>query len=116
MLHNLAELGINPEKGLVVGGDSTGGDLAAIIAHLHAQEQPSGPSITGLYMACPMVMDASCVPTRYAECYRSMEENKDAMGLTKESVDVLLGQFVWGEGKWMGTYSCANLSSDVPTG
>lgn len=93
MLKNLGELGVNSKKGLVVGGDSTGGDLAAIIAHLHAQEEPLGPMITGLYMACPMVMDASCVPARYMECYRSMEENKDAMCLTKESVDVILALY-----------------------
>jgi hypothetical protein len=93
MLKNLEELGINPTKGLIVSGDSNGADMALTIAHLHAQEQPLGPPLTGLYLACPIVMDKSTVPEQYREYYLSMEHNAKVPGLTAGSVEFLMCKF-----------------------
>ncbi|KAK0622431.1 Alpha/Beta hydrolase protein [Immersiella caudata] len=90
MLKNAKELGINPSRGLVVFGDSNGADMALVIAHLHAQEQPEGPKITGLYLACPVSMIEENVPEEYKEYFLSMEHNTDAPGLTAESVRFVL--------------------------
>lgn len=90
MIKNLESLGIKPERGLVVGGDSNGGDMAMMIAHLHAQEQSLGPPITGLYMGCPIVMEKSTVPEKYKEYYLSMEHNKEAVALSAKSVELVL--------------------------
>ncbi|KAK5656013.1 hypothetical protein OQA88_5151 [Cercophora sp. LCS_1] len=92
MMQNLDDLGINPSKGLVVGGDSNGADMALVIAHLYTQEQ-QGPPLTGLYLACPIAMIESNVPDRYKEYYLSMEQNAKASALTKESVEFLLSVY-----------------------
>jgi hypothetical protein len=90
MLRNAEDLGINTTKGLVVAGDSNGADMALIIAHLHTQEQPEGPHLTGLYLACPIVMDKNAVPERYSEYYLSMEHKIKAPSLTAESIEFIL--------------------------
>lgn len=94
MIQNLEQLGINASKGLIVGGDSNGADMALVIAHLYAQEQPPGPPLTGLYLACPIAMIADNVPERYEESYLSMEQNAEAPALTKQGVEFLMCELV----------------------
>jgi acetyl esterase/lipase len=93
MLKNAADLGINPSRGLVLFGDSNGADMAMAIAHLHAQENPQEPPITGLYLASPVAMVEEIVPEKYKEHFLSMEHNSDAPGLTAESIKFLLSVY-----------------------
>jgi len=93
MVKNLEQLGINPSRGLIIAGNSTGSDMAMGIAHLYAQEQPQGPPLTGLYLACPMAMNKDTVPEKYRECYLSMEHNVKAPSLTAESVEFVMCKY-----------------------
>jgi hypothetical protein len=87
---NLQELKISPDRGLVVAGDSTGGDMAMVIAHLYALQQPQSPPLTGLYLGCPVAMDKNIAPERYRDYYLSMEQNAKGPALTAESINFIL--------------------------
>lgn len=113
MLKHTEELGINTSRGLVVAGDSNGGDMALIIAHLHAQERPEGPPLTGLYLSCPIVMERSTVPEKYREYYLSMDQNVKSTGLTPESVEFLMCKSVFSGNRGRGLIALAVYKPDM---
>ncbi|KAK0738828.1 Alpha/Beta hydrolase protein [Schizothecium vesticola] len=93
MVGNLQELKISPDRGLVVAGDSTGGDMAMVIAHLYALQQTQSPPLTGLYLGCPVAMDKNIAPERYRDYYLSMEQNAKGPALTAESINFILSVY-----------------------
>ncbi|KAK1760087.1 alpha/beta-hydrolase [Echria macrotheca] len=89
-VRNAAGLHVDTGKGVVLAGESNGGDIALAVAHLYANEVGLGmelPRLTGLYMACPMVMDSDTVPERYREFFVSREQNRDGPVLTTGSIE-----------------------------
>ncbi|THV02229.1 hypothetical protein K435DRAFT_717541 [Dendrothele bispora CBS 962.96] len=78
------------EKGFIIGGASSGGNLSAALA-LRLRDDPffKEKPLTGQLLMMPLVIhpDAhSELPEEYRSQLLSMEQNKDAPGLNKEAV------------------------------
>ncbi|GAB1312071.1 Alpha/beta-hydrolase [Madurella fahalii] len=86
---NFGQLHINPAKGFILAGESNGSDIALAIAHLYREQHPVLPALTGLYLACPMVMDKDTVPEKYRDYFLSMEQNADGPILVTKSMDFI---------------------------
>ncbi|KAI0770540.1 Alpha/Beta hydrolase protein [Fomes fomentarius] len=86
-----ADIGVALDKGLIIGGDSAGGNLTASVA-LKARDDPffargAGNIITGQYLREPVLVHAlAAIPDAYKPCWRSYEENKDAPLLTRDAM------------------------------
>ncbi|KAI0268886.1 alpha/beta hydrolase fold-domain-containing protein [Gloeopeniophorella convolvens] len=84
-VNNVDTLSVSLKKGFVVGGVSAGANLAAALA-LRSRDDPffRDVPITGQYLSCPVLI-------HFADYHRfpgellSMEQNKDAPMLSKES-------------------------------
>ena len=87
---HLAELGINPQKGYIIGGISAGANLAAVVAHLYRDKKHS-PPLTGQYLCIPTTCDPAALPDKYKDVYLSREQNKDALILNEKSIDMFEG-------------------------
>ncbi|KAJ9614306.1 hypothetical protein H2200_002442 [Cladophialophora chaetospira] len=70
--HNLAD----PSKGIVLGGSSAGGNLAAVLAH-KAREDRLNPPVTGQWLSVAALLPEACCPDRYRPEYVSLAENQD---------------------------------------
>lgn len=88
---NVQSLGIGPEKGFLVGGESSGAEMAVIAAHLYVNDKLS-PPLTGIYAAIPGGVNHQTVPEKYKDRFISLEQNADAPILSRSSVD-----FIWSE-------------------
>jgi acetyl esterase len=84
---NAASLGINPAK-LAVGGDSAGGNLAAVVAQLAKAE--SAPAIGFQFLVYPVTNHDYGTP--------SYTENADGYLLTKESMAWFWNHYLSHEG------------------
>ncbi|KAL4783538.1 AB hydrolase superfamily protein B1A11.02 [Aspergillus varians] len=74
---NYEKIGANPSAGFIVGGNSTGATLGAVIALL-ARDEGLSPPLTGQLLSIPSVVDPSAVPNEYKDEYLSREQNADA--------------------------------------
>ncbi|GLI77210.1 hypothetical protein PoHVEF18_005496 [Penicillium ochrochloron] len=74
---NYEKIGANPSAGFIVGGNSTGATLGAIIALL-ARDEGLSPPLTGQLLSIPTVVDPSVIPKQYENEYLSREQNADA--------------------------------------
>ncbi|KAM0463949.1 hypothetical protein ACHAO4_000674 [Trichoderma viride] len=86
---NVKSLGIDPDKGFLVGGESSGGEMAVIAAHLYVNDELS-PPLTGIYAAMPGGVNHQTVPEKYKDRFISLEQNADAPILSSSSVE-----FIW---------------------
>ncbi|KAL7932782.1 Alpha/Beta hydrolase protein [Trichoderma chlorosporum] len=86
---NLKSLGIDPEKGFLVGGDSSGGEMAVIVAHLCLNDKLN-PPLTGIYAAMPGGVNNETVPEKYKDRFISLEQNADAPVFSAASL-----AFIW---------------------
>ena len=82
-MQNAPELKVDPKKGLLVGGDSAGGNLAAVVA-LAARDDPffATTPVTGQYLREPATCHAEAYPEKYKAELRSFGESKDTLILT----------------------------------
>lgn len=71
---NAETLGANPKRGLVVGGASAGGNIAAVLALL-ARDDKLDPPITGQYLCVPALLPDTNVPPSVAHLYESRLKN-----------------------------------------
>ncbi|KAF2464334.1 alpha/beta-hydrolase [Lindgomyces ingoldianus] len=65
-----------PEKGLIVGGASAGGNLSAVLALL-SRDEKLDPPVTGQYLCVPALLPHDKVPSRFAHVYRSRFDSVD---------------------------------------
>lgn len=72
-LDNAASLKATPTRGLIVGGASAGGNLAAVLA-LMSRDESLSPPITGQYLCVPALLPDTNVPEDLAPLYRSRFE------------------------------------------
>lgn len=86
---NAESLGIDPEKGFLVAGESSGGEMAVIVAHLCLNDKLT-PPLTGIYAAMPGGVNHETVPEKYKDRFISFEQNADAPILSAESL-----AFIW---------------------
>ncbi|KAF2201168.1 hypothetical protein GQ43DRAFT_440856 [Delitschia confertaspora ATCC 74209] len=81
-------LGANPSRGLIVGGASAGGNLAAVLACL-ARDEELNPPITGQYLCVPALLPKDNVPERFREEYESREANRSDPVLKELNEDLI---------------------------
>lgn len=93
----MESLGIDPEKGFLVGGESSGGDMAFIVAHLCLNDKLS-PPLTGIYAAMPGGVNHETVPEKYKDRFISFEQNANAPVLSLESLRFIWSKFLRREG------------------
>ena len=74
---NAASLGADTQAGFILGGVSSGANLAAVTAQLAVQEGLS-PLLTGVWMCMPCVLDKEIVPPEYADVFISREQSANA--------------------------------------
>ncbi|KAI0738355.1 Alpha/beta hydrolase fold-3, partial [Daedaleopsis nitida] len=85
---NAQLLRVSLDKGFIVGGDSSGANLATVCAHLARRDDPFlGYKVTGQLLRQPFVIDPDACPKQYKSDYRSLEEFKDAPLLTRDTLD-----------------------------
>lgn len=89
---NMTHWNANPSQGFIVAGTSVGGTLAAICTHM-ARDHGLAPQITGNYLSIMSSVAPDAVPDKHKDHYMSLEQNKDAPGLTKATVDALAGEY-----------------------
>lgn len=80
----------DPKKGFIVGGISAGANFSAVISHL-ARDEHLSPSLTGVYLSIPAVVDPNSMPEKYKSEFLSHEQNKNAPILGSESIDMFMG-------------------------
>ncbi|KAM0248662.1 hypothetical protein ACHAQJ_009369 [Trichoderma viride] len=85
---NAKSLGIDPGKGFLVGGESSGGEMAVIVAHLCLNDKLS-PPLTGIYAAMPGGVNNETVPDKYKDRFISFEQNANAPVLSLESLALI---------------------------
>jgi hypothetical protein len=88
---NVDALNINPNKGFLVGGESSGADLALAVAHLYRDEKELSP-LTGLYASINSGVDEETVPEKYKDHFISMFQNANAPILTSETLELVKGK------------------------
>ncbi|ESK96662.1 esterase lipase [Moniliophthora roreri MCA 2997] len=88
------EFSASLKKGFIVAGASAGGNLAAVLSHLARddsffQDKP----VTGQHLQVPMVCHPAAYPEKYKSSLLSMEQIKDAPGLTREDIGDIIGWY-----------------------
>jgi len=71
-----SELNATPTKGLIVGGSSAGGNIAAVLALL-SRDEGLQPPITGQYLSVPALLPSTNVPDHLRHLYTSRVDNVD---------------------------------------
>jgi acetyl esterase/lipase len=67
---NSEKLKATPRRGLVVGGASAGGNIAAVLA-LQSRDEKLDPPITGQYLCVPAILPDTNVPSHLSHLYQS---------------------------------------------
>ncbi|KAK7682277.1 hypothetical protein QCA50_014480 [Cerrena zonata] len=91
-VENHTSLNASPTLGLMVGGGSSGGNLAASVA-LRARDDPllAATPLTGQMLVIPWLLHSKAtVPEKYKAELKSMEENADGPLLTSKELDYCL--------------------------
>ncbi|KAK8187821.1 Alpha/Beta hydrolase protein, partial [Phyllosticta capitalensis] len=82
----------NPRNGFILGGNSAGGNMSAVISTL-ARDSQLSPPLTGLNLQIPGIMDAKAPPPEYADEMRSWGQNSDAPVLSTEACEALVAAY-----------------------
>jgi acetyl esterase/lipase len=69
------ELGVTPQRGLIVGGASAGGNIAAVLA-LRSRDEKLDPPVTGQYLCVPALLPDRNVPPRLEHLYKSRTQSR----------------------------------------
>jgi len=85
---NASTIGGNLALGFIVGGVSAGGNLSAVLSIL-ARDNGLLPRLTGVHLSVPLVVASVAVPEKFKEEYLSYEQNRNALGLNAEAVNVV---------------------------
>ena len=90
-LANASTLKATPTQGVIVGGASAGGNIAAVLALLSRDTQLS-PPVTGQYLCVPALLHEVNVPKDLAYLYQSRTQNRSdpvIKGLDSAMIDVI---------------------------
>ncbi|KAH8724443.1 Alpha/Beta hydrolase protein [Phaeosphaeriaceae sp. PMI808] len=71
---NSSDLKATPSRGLIVGGASAGGNIAAVLA-LQSRDEKLDPPITGQYLNEPALLPDTNVPSAVSHLYKSRFES-----------------------------------------
>lgn len=91
---NVASLRADPKMGFIVGGGSSGGNFAAVLAR-RAVEEKLVPALTGQWVAVPVLYNRTgdTVLEKYKHIWTSWEQNKDALLISAKGADILFGHY-----------------------
>ncbi|KIW12236.1 hypothetical protein PV08_09512 [Exophiala spinifera] len=89
---NAKSWGADTSAGFVVGGTSSGANLAAVVAHL-ARDEKLFPPLTGQYLAVPTLLPPSKVPDKYKDWFLSFEQNRKAPVLPVAALDMFMSAY-----------------------
>ncbi|KAL0573578.1 hypothetical protein V5O48_008374 [Marasmius crinis-equi] len=80
------------EKGFIIYGASSGGNLATVLAH-QARDDPvlRDTRLTGQLLQMPSTIHPDAYPDRFRDELRSLEQNKEGPIFTKEGYKLVLG-------------------------
>ena len=78
--------GAFPERGFIVGGNSAGGNLAAMLSH-KARDERLSPPLTGQFLSCPWLSSPDKVPEKYKHLSFSYLQNESVPVLPKKTLD-----------------------------
>jgi acetyl esterase/lipase len=78
---NAASLKATPETGFIVGGESAGGNISAVLAHL-AIDDKLNPPLTGQFLSAATFFGHQNVPEKYKAQYFSYEQCQKSQILT----------------------------------
>ena len=84
-VENAQKLGINTDKGLIVGGTSSGAEMSIIVAHMW-RENKMMPALTGIFAPIPAGVNEETVPSKYKDHFFSKQQNANAPMLSTESI------------------------------
>jgi acetyl esterase/lipase len=89
---HIQELGATPSAGFIVGGTSAGAHLATIVAH-RARDEGLTPSLTGQFLAVPLVCSDDTIPKAYTQQNTSWEQNRDAPVLSVKAIELMMSAY-----------------------
>ncbi len=89
---NAGTLKATPDAGFIVGGESAGGNISAVLAHMAIDEKLS-PSLTGQFLSAATFFGRDNVPGKYKDQYLSYEQNKSSSILTEAVHDMFMSKF-----------------------
>ncbi|KAI2473661.1 Alpha/Beta hydrolase protein [Annulohypoxylon bovei var. microspora] len=85
---NLKSLGIDPAKGFIVAGESSGANMALAVAYLWTiRRKGAALQITGIYSSANSAATIETVPEEYKPFFMSMEQNAHAPVLDMAAVE-----------------------------
>lgn len=70
--------------------------MAAIVAAM-AEEEGLTPKVTGQWLSIPVLFSEQTVPEEYTRFWISREQNAEAPGLNKESMDGMMALYKVGD-------------------
>ncbi|EJD44160.1 hypothetical protein AURDEDRAFT_65524 [Auricularia subglabra TFB-10046 SS5] len=92
---NAAAIGADVFTGLVIGGVSAGGNLAAVTAQRYVSERAEHqPALTGVMLLIPFLMEPELVPEKQKPLWFSREQNQDALVLNAKDLAPRTHQFI----------------------
>ncbi|GJJ13699.1 hypothetical protein Clacol_007955 [Clathrus columnatus] len=82
-LNNSSEFSIDASKGVIVGGVSAGGNLAAVLAHKSSKDPELGGRVTGQLLVMPVIIAPQAYPDKFKSELLSLDKDEDKYMLTK---------------------------------
>ncbi|GJJ13723.1 hypothetical protein Clacol_007979 [Clathrus columnatus] len=80
---NASELSVNISKGVIVGGVSAGGNLAAVLAHKSLKDPELNGKLTGQLLVIPTLIAPQAMSGKYKSELLSFDKDEDPYFLTK---------------------------------
>lgn len=85
------ELQADPSKGFIIGGESSGGNASAVLAHL-ARDNQLSPPLTGQFLSVASCLPPETVPEKYRPFYHSWEQAEASHKLFNYDMTVIFRQ------------------------
>jgi alpha/beta hydrolase fold. len=105
-------LSASPNAGLIVGGTSSGGNIANAVVYLNRdQERPV--NVTGQFLCVAPLLPAPVIPAKYRPDHISAEENKDLSIPPPDLVQLFLCKYLF---RHSAPSPAFVLSSQAPLG
>lgn len=94
---NADSISVDISKGVLVSGLSAGGNMAAVIAHRSLKDKELRGKITGQLLIVPVLIAYTAYPEKWKSQLLSMEQNKDAIILSKKTMNLFFDAYIGGK-------------------
>ncbi|OBS26614.1 hypothetical protein FPOA_00557 [Fusarium poae] len=89
---NADKFGINPSKGFIIGGTSSGADISLVVSHLYHDAEIE-PLLTGVYAPITSGVNDQTVPEKYKDHFISWEQCAKAPVFSSESMNFVHSKY-----------------------